>query len=172
MAGASLAALVLGLVGWFQVASNRRERQAQRDEVVEAARCDRTRYVVEQPNVQLVGFTPADTQELRFYRLAGHRVVQDTLLRRPREANDDIYCTVAIPFVRFAKSDTIVVVTRNKRYFKLTDYHHYADLHYGMFGYLGSFDCRLATDCLVNGRPNEYAQLRAEEGLPNWVRPQ
>lgn len=139
--------------------------------MVETARCDRTRYVVEQPKVQLVGFTPADTQVLHFYRLAGHCVVQDTLLRRPREANDDIYYTVAIPFVRFAKSDTIVVATRNKRYFKLTGYHHYADLHYGMFGYLGNSDCRLASNCLVNNHPNEYAQLRAEEGLQHCVLP-
>ena len=171
VAGDSLAALVLGLVAWFQVASNRRERQANRDEVVETARCDRTRYVVEQPKVQLVGFAPADTQELHFYRLAGHRVVQDTLLHRPREANDDVYCLVAIPFVRFAKSDTIVVATRNKRYFKLTGYHHYADLHYGMVGYLGSFDCRLALNCLVNGQLSEYAQLRAEQRLHHCVLP-
>ncbi|MGI4874032.1 MAG: hypothetical protein ACRYFX_22970 [Janthinobacterium lividum] len=169
--GASLAALALALVGWFYISGELNIRRAAKDAITETARCDSTRYVTEQPTVKLVGFARADIKELHFYRLAGHKIVQDTLVSRPYNENEYAYQRMPIPFVRFLKSDTIVVETRNKRYFKLAGYHHYAYLHYGMFGYLGSSDCRLSDDCVINGKASENGQLVAAEGLKKCVLP-
>jgi hypothetical protein len=57
---------------------------------------------------------------------------------------------VKIPYREFLKTDTIVVTTRNNLKYYISGYHHVANLHYGMMGYVGSHDCSLSESCTIN----------------------
>ena len=153
------------LVGGYYWSKQRRERQAELDQVRYSAVCDTARYITEHPTIAFDGFAPAELQTLTFYLVRGGRVVQDTTVQnRPGEEVLASF-NIAVPFGRFRKTDTIVVATagRTKRFYQLSGFHHYAALHYGMLGYLGSHDCQFADgDYLVNGRPHDGFLLQAE----------
>jgi len=153
------------LVGGYYWSKQRREQQATLDEVRYSALCDTARYITEHPTVSFDGFSPAELRALTFYLVRGGRVVRDTTVQNRPAAEELAGFNIAVPFVRFRKTDTLVVATagRNRRFYHLTGFHHYAALHYGMLGYLGSHDCRFADgDYLVNGRPHEGFLLPSE----------
>lgn len=153
------------LVGGYYWSKQRRERLAELDEVRYSAICDTARYITEHPTVSFNDFAPAELRALTFYLVRGGRVVRDTTVQNRPEEEALAGFNVAVPFARFRKTDTIVVATagRTKRFYHLAGFHHYAALHYGMMGYLGSHDCRFANgDYLVNGRPHDGFLLPAE----------
>lgn len=153
------------LVGGYYWSKQRRARQAALDEVRYSALCDTARYITEHPTISFNGFSPAELRALTFYLVRGGRIVQDTTLRNRPAAEELAGFNIAVPFARFHKTDTIVVATagRARRFYHLAGFHHYAALHYGMLGYLGSHDCRFADgDYLVNGRPHDGFLLPAE----------
>ncbi|MGI4873888.1 MAG: hypothetical protein ACRYFX_22235 [Janthinobacterium lividum] len=155
------------LVGGYYWSKQRRERQAALDEVRYSAVCDTARYVTEQSAISFDGFDPAELRALTFYLVRGGRVLRDTTVRNRREQDALAAFNIALPFARFRKTDTIVVATvgRNQRFYYISDFHHYAYLHYGMLGYLGSHDCRFADGAyLVNSRPYD-GFLRKPAGL-------
>jgi len=166
-------AAVTGLVGGYYWSKQRRARQAALDEVRYSTLCDNARYITEHPTVSFGGFAPAELRALTFYLVRGGRVVRDTTVRNRSGKGALAGFNIAVPFVRFRKTDTIVVATagRNQRFHHLSGFHHYAALHYGMLGYLGSHDCRFTDgDYLVNGRPHDGFLLPSEGlralGLP------
>lgn len=163
--GAALAVALL--VGSYYWSKQRRERQAALDEVRYSAICDTVRYVTEQPTISFNGFDPAELRALTFYLVRGGRVVQDTTVQNRRDEGELAAFNIALPFVRFRKTDTVVVATagRDKRFYHISDFHHAAFLHYGMLGYVGSHDCRFADGAyLVNRQPYD-GFLRKSEGL-------
>ncbi len=163
-------AAVMGLAGVLMVggyywSKQRRARQAALDEVRYSALCDTTRCITEHPTISFNGFAPAELRALTFYLVRGGRVVRDTTLRNRPAADELASFNIAVPFARFHKTDTIVVATagRARHFYHLAGFHHYAALHYGMLGYLGSHDCRFADgDYLVNGRPYDGFLLPSE----------
>lgn len=161
------------LVGGYYWSKQHREQQAALDEVRYSAFCDTARYITEHPTISFNDFAPAELRALTFYLVRGGRVVRDTVVQNRPEEEGLVGFNVAVPFAGFRKTDTIVVATagRNPHFYHLAGFHHYAALHYGMLGYLGSHDCRFADgDYLVNGRPHDGFLLPAEGlralGLP------
>ena len=155
------------LVGGYYWSKQRGERQAELDQVRYSALCDTARYITEHPTVAFDGFASAELRAPTFSLVRGGRVVRDTTVRNHPEEEALAGFNIAVPFGRFRKTDTLVVATtgRNQRFYHLAGFHHYAYLHYGMLGYLGSHDCRFADgDYLVNGRPHD-GFLRPSEGL-------
>jgi hypothetical protein len=137
--GTGLAGLLLSGGYWWS--KQLRERQAELDQVRYSAVCDTARYITEHPTVSFDGFDPVELQALTL-----------------RAASDDALAAfnIVLPFDRFRKTDAIVVATagRDKRFYHISGFHHAAYLHYGMLGYLGSYDCRFADGTyLVNGQP-------------------
>jgi len=60
---------------------------------------------------------------------------------------------------------------KNKRLYQLSSCHYAAPLHYGMLGYVGGYDCRLAEeDDTVNGRKSG-GSLRKQDGWPTLLLP-
>ena len=155
------------LVGGYYWSKHRRAQQATLDEGRYSAVCDTIRYITEQPPISFDGFEPVELKALTFYLVRGGRVVRDTVVRNRREEGALAGLNIAVPFARFRKTDTVVVTTtgRDQRFYRISDFHHYAYLHYGMLGYLGSHDCRFADGAyLVNGRPYD-GFLRKSAGL-------
>lgn len=49
---------------------------------------------------------------------------------------------IPLAFAKFKKTDTIVVETtgKDRLFYQISSFQDYADLHYGMLGYVGSHD--------------------------------
>lgn len=153
--------LVGGVIAYFAFSMNKMASKAKEDGPRESSLCDTIKVITERPEISFSGFSRDELESLRFSILRDGEFVQDTLVRTQfNYENDDInsgfYGTMQMPYTSFLKTDTIVVETEGGLYFYLSGYHHYAYLHYGMFGYLGSSDCRFSESCMVNGEQNNY----------------
>jgi antitoxin component YwqK of YwqJK toxin-antitoxin module len=122
------------------------------------ARCDTVKYVTEQPEITLSGFYDDEIDTLKFQILRNGTLTGDTLVINDftYTADEGFYKTVKIPYTSFLKTDTLVVSTQTPLYYYISGYHHYAYMHYGMFGYAGSYDCRFSEECKVNGHYDTY----------------
>jgi hypothetical protein len=160
--------LILGVVAWYYYQKGSNQRQAKEDEVRFSELCDRSKVVTEMPSIMLVGFDSTELGQTHFYIVRQGKYVRDTVVSLQPQVPHQ-FVSVQLPFSEFFKTDTIMVVTggKKKRFYHLSDFHHYAYLHYGMMGYLGSYDCRLDDrNFLINGKRND-GQLEKKLGLPN-----
>lgn len=134
--------------GW----GNRRE-QAEIDSVEQSAICDTIPYITEQPELSFIYFQDEEINSIKFQILRDGKLIGDTIAYTAFYIiNQTIYNKIKIPYECFLKTDTIVLTTEHPLYYKIAGFHHYANLHYGMYGYLGGHDCRFSEDCTVNGR--------------------
>ena len=137
--------LLLAVVGWLVWSMDARNEQAEIDAVELSAYCDTVRYVTEQPVVRFSRFKPEEVSQVQFQLLSGGVLTGDTTVA---VADGQ----VRTPYQRFLKTDTVVVTLRDGQRYFISGYRSETYLHYGMFGYVGSHDCRLADECFVNGR--------------------
>ncbi|UZT99054.1 hypothetical protein ODZ84_05650 [Chryseobacterium fluminis] len=164
-----LGILLLGIISiiiWYNYDAAKRRQQAKIDAVKYSEICEQTEFVTGKPYVTLTGFDSLEVNKVRFLLIRQGMAVRDTLTSPHPEA---IYESVSIqiPFAAFKKTDTIVmqVIGEHEYFFQVSDFHHYAYLHYGMMGYLGTYDCRFDDHrFLVNGKANN-GQLRKKDGL-------
>ena len=156
--------LFVGCVYWSMQSS---KKQAETDGIKQSELCDTIKVITEQPQIELSAFKGSEVEILRFYLQRGTAIVKDTTIRGKFNyvSDDKTYRTLNIPFNDFLKTDTIIVETNTKLYYKISGYHHYAYLHYGMFGYVGSSDCRLSESCTVNADSLSNGTLLKAEGL-------
>lgn len=147
--------LVVGLFfGWLLLAMQSSAKRAEVDVVEQSRLCDTIPYITERPEITFAGFgfPGDDVDTLRFRLLRNGRLIQDTVVCSSitYTSDNDAHRSVAIPYASFLKTDTVVITTKGGLYFYLWGYHHHAHLHYGMFGYVGSSDCRFSDECMVN----------------------
>jgi hypothetical protein len=158
--------LIAGIVAWYYYQKASNQRQAKTDEVRFSKLCDISKIFTEMPSVTLVGFDSTEIRQIHFYIVRQGKYVRDSVISLQPNAPYE-YVSLQIPFAEFLKNDTILVETggKKRRFFYLSDFHHYAYLHYGMMGYLGSYDCRLDDHSfLINGKRND-GQLERKFGL-------
>ena len=160
------------LAGGYWWSLERRAKQAVLDEARYSAICDTISTITEQPAISFSGFTKAELSQLTFHLVRKGKILKDTAAHYPQR--DGLYeFNIPLAFARFKKTDTIVVETtgKDKRFYHISGFHHYASLHYGMLGYVGGHDCRLAEGAYtVNGRRIQDF-LRKQDGLPALVLP-
>lgn len=130
-----------------------RREQAVKDRIELSAICDSIEYITERPMLKFYQFNNDEVEELKFWILRNGKLLNDTIVNRTCFPETDQFY-VEIPYNEFIKTDTIVLMTKTPLYFYISGYHHQVYLHYGMFGYLGTSDCRLSETCSVNG--NNY----------------
>ncbi|MBZ4190457.1 hypothetical protein [Niabella beijingensis] len=171
IAACILLALVLIGIGGTYWSMQRRQKQAEKDGERFSAECDTVRIITEQPNIRFSGFNRKELSALRFRLLRGGTFCQDTMLRPSfdDQKGNDISYSLQVPYRSFLKQDTIVLTTANGLHYFISGYHHYAYLHYGMFGYLGSHDCRFSDDCVINNSSSSGGVIVRNEG---WVHPE
>ncbi|SUJ30892.1 Uncharacterised protein [Sphingobacterium spiritivorum] len=150
---AVLLSIGLLIIGWIWWTLENRHKDAERDGIEISLICDTVKMVTEQPTLGFIKFEVSDLETLKFQILRDGKFIEEKIIRTDfTKKNDDIIWKVSIPYKQFFKTDTIVLTTANKLIYYISDYHHYAYLQYGMFGYLGSHDCRFSEDCIINGR--------------------
>ncbi|MBV7441483.1 hypothetical protein KRX57_08620 [Weeksellaceae bacterium TAE3-ERU29] len=162
--------LIVLFFGWFWWSMKTSHGKAEKDRVKYSKECDTITFITEKPSITIGKFHKTEIDELKFYIIRNNSIIQDTLIKYKITKTDD-YLYTNIPFGKFKKSDTIIVETKNKKYFTISNFHHYAYLHYGMFGYLGSHDCRFDDEnYMVNGKSSNGYLLK-EDGLDNVIIP-
>jgi hypothetical protein len=161
-----LVIFILIAVTIFRSCSGKIE-QAEKDGIEQSTICDTIPYITEQPEIALVGFHDEEIDSIHFQILRNGQLMNDTLVRTEftYESGSGSYNSMKIPYDYFLKTDTIVVTTNGGLYYYISGYRHYAYLHYGMFGYLGSSDCRFSEQCIVNGKEFDRGILIKYEGL-------
>ena len=164
--------LLLALViGWFFWSSNNRIKQAEIDGIAFSKECDSVNIITEQPQIQFANFKKNEIDILKFQILRDRKLIQDTLIKNGfnKTKTPDEYKSITIPYKTFFKTDTIVVTTQNKLHYYISGYGHYAYLHYGMTGYLGSHDCRFNDNPTINNEILPIAILFRDNG---WINPE
>ncbi|MDR6514589.1 hypothetical protein [Chryseobacterium camelliae] len=157
---------IISIMIWYNYTAAQRREQAKIDTVKYSEICERTDFVTEKPYVTLTGFDRLEVKKVRFLLIRQGMAVQDTLTSPQPEAIYE-YMSIQIPFAAFKKTDTIIMQISGKHeyFFQLSDFHHYAYLHYGMMGYLGTYDCRFDDQhFLINGKASN-GQLHKQDGL-------
>lgn len=154
---------IAALIGWYWWAKNERRRSAEEDNIKFSKICDTTRVITEKPSFMMGKFHKSEIDRLRFYIIRNNKIVKDTTVNY-EITSEDHYLHEEIPFDKFLKTDTIIVETKDsaKRYYRLSGFHHYANLHYGMFGYAGGHDCRLSETYTINGKESEGIMLKPD----------
>lgn len=145
---------VLAIVLFFIVSSYLNRKKADRDFVEYSKLCDSTEVINEQPKISFSGFSKKELSVLKFEVKRGNNITADTVIKNKFNyvSTDQTYSSINIPFSDFLKTDTIIVTTQNNLKFYISDFHHGASLHYGMFGYVGGYDCSLDENFNINGK--------------------
>ena len=163
--------LVAIIIGWFFWSSDHRRKQAEIDSIEFSKECDTVKLITEQPEIQFAKFKKNEINILKFQILRQGKFIQDTLIKNGfnKRTSYDEYRSITIPYKAFLKTDTIVVTTQNKLHYYISGYHHYAYLHYGMTGYVGSNDCRFSDNPTINNEVFLRPVLFRENG---WINPE
>jgi len=164
--------LIAGIVGWYYWWKASNQRKADTDRIRFSAVCDNLRIVTDKPTITLTGFDTVEINRLRFYLIRGGSVIQDTIVAQKLSPPYD-FTNTQIPFEKFLKTDTVIVQTKGKHklFYRISGFQYYADLHYGMMGYLGSYDCRFDNESLIiNGKQNNSTLLK-QNGLKENIVP-
>ena len=158
--------------GWFTWSLGDKKDRAEEDTVKYSTICDTITIITEKPSIALGEFNKFEIDQLKFYLIRNNKVIQDTLVLY-EITNADNYLWTEIPFTKFRKSDTIIVETKDnaKRYYRISGFRYYGYLHYGMFGSVGSHDCRFDNNnYIVNGEPSNGTLLK-QEGIKENIIP-
>lgn len=159
----TLFAILIGLFFWSM--SSKKE-DAENDAITFSKECDSIDYISEQPEIDFIGFKKNEIDVIQFQILRNGKFIKDTLIKNNFKNKTEYKST--IPYKTFLKTDTIVVTTQNKLKYYISGYHHYAYLHYGMTGYVGSHDCRFAGNPVINNRESNSVIVRDE----GWINPE
>ncbi|TDW52279.1 hypothetical protein EV144_101968 [Flavobacterium sp. 270] len=159
------------IIGQFFWSSYNKRKNAEIDSIKYSKECDSNDSITEQPEISFISFKKTELSPLKFQILRDGKFIQDTVITNDftKAKYDPDYKHVVIPYKIFLKTDTIVVTTKNKLIYYISGYHHYAYLHYGMFGYLGSHDCRFSDNPTINNQVFSSAVLIREYG---WINPE
>ncbi|MBC9915189.1 hypothetical protein [Chitinophaga varians] len=162
--------LILFVAGCFWVTTEQKYRQAKEDGEKYSRICDTIRVITEQPKIQFSGFRLKEIRQLRFKILRNGQFTRDTLVKTQFSyvSDDSTFFATSLPYPLFLKTDTIVVSTEGGLHYYISGYHHYASLHYGMFGYVGSHDCRFAAECMINNEQTSGTLLKND----GWWHPE
>ncbi|OMQ13426.1 hypothetical protein [[Flexibacter] sp. ATCC 35103] len=164
----TIIAIIAGLFFW---SSNSRRKQAEIDGIKFSKECDLAKFITEQPEIQFANFKKNEINTLKFQILRKGKFIHDTLIKNgfDKKTNSSEYKSITIPYKEFLKTDTIVVITQNKLHYYISGYHHYAYLHYGMNGYLGSHECRFSDYTTINNEVFARPILFRKYG---WINPE
>lgn len=162
--------LILFVAGCFWVSMNQRQREAAEDGEKYSRLCDAISTITEQPGIHFSGFRQKEIRQMRFKIRRNGQFICDTLVKSQFSyiSDDSTFFSMSIPYPLFLKTDTIVVTTDGGLHYYISGYHHYAYLHYGMFGYVGGHDCRFAEECRINNEHSSGTILKND----GWLNPE
>lgn len=158
-----LVAFVWGSFEWNRY-SKKKEAIRMQKEV-----CDTIKTVDGKFSIYLGGFSKKELKEIRFYLQQDKLLTKDTVVSA--EPNNQVELqTVIFPFEHFNINDKLIVYV-GKRYYVLSGFSYTAGYNYGMFGPVGSCECRGGGYEKINGQDAGSGTLTKEYGLLDYQLP-
>lgn len=142
-----LLAILIGLVLWSM---QRSKAVAESDAEESSKKCDTVKYITENPELSFIKFSAKELSTLRFQILRGGKIKNDTVVNTAFKSKENL--KINFPYKKFLKTDTIILTTQNQLKYYISGYGHYAYLHYGAFGYVGTNHCRFSENCTINNK--------------------
>ncbi|RZL25219.1 MAG: hypothetical protein EOO96_23155 [Pedobacter sp.] len=131
--------------------------------------CDTITTVNGKFSIYLGGFSKKELKEIRFYLQQDKLLIKDTVVSA--ELNNKVELqTVIFPFEYFNINDKLIVYV-GKRYYVLSGFSYTAGYNYGMFGPVGSCECRGGGYEKINGQDAGSGTLTKEYGLLDYQLP-
>jgi len=156
-------AFIWGSIEWNRY-SKKKEAIRMQKEV-----CDTITTVDGNFPLWLSGFSKRDLKEIHFYLQQGKLLTKDTVIGIV--PNDDSESqTLNLPFEKFNINDKLIVYI-GKRYYELSEFSYTAGYNYGMFGPVGSCECRGSSYEKINGESAGAGTLVKKYGLINYQLP-
>ena len=125
--------------------------------------CDTIKVVEGNFPITLNGFSNKELQKIHFYLQRDKLLVRDTVISIVFKDNDETQ-QVNLPFDKFNINDKLIVYV-GKRYYELSGYSYIAGYNYGMFGPVGSCECRASGFKTINGKSTGFGYLIKKYGL-------
>lgn len=115
------------------------------------------------------GFSKKELKRIHFYLQQGKSLARDTVVSIDPDNRDDLQ-TVIMPFENFNVKDKLIIYV-GKRYYILSGFSYTAGYNYGMFGPVGSCECRGGGYEKINGEEAGSGTLIKKYGLVNYQLP-
>lgn len=160
--------LLLIVFGWGSVALNSYSKKKEAIRYQKEV-CDTIKTVQGNFPLKFDGFTKKELRKIHFYLQQDKLLIRDTVISFVPK-NDDETQTINLPFNSF-NIDNRLIVEAGKRYFVLSDYSYTAGYNYGMFGPVGSCECKSNGFKTLNGEPAGSGWLIKKYGLLNYQLP-
>ncbi|WP_113654352.1 hypothetical protein [Pedobacter namyangjuensis] len=158
-----LVAFVWGSVEWNQYSSKKEAIRMQKEV------CDTITTVDGKLPIYLGGFSKKELKEIRFYLQQNKLLAKDTVVSAELNSQVELQ-TVILPFEHFNINDKLIVYV-GKRYYVLSGFSYTAGYNYGMFGPVGSCECRGGGYEKINGQDAGSGTLIKKYGLINYQLP-
>lgn len=156
-------AFIWGSIEWNRY-SKKKEAIRMQKEV-----CDTIKTVEGNFPIWLDGFSKKEMKEIHFYLQQGKLLTKDTVIGIvPNEDSESQ--KLNLPFEKFNINDKIIVNV-GKRYYELSGYSYTAGYNYGMFGPVGSCECRGSSYEKINGESAGSGTLVKKYGLIKYQLP-
>ncbi|RZL39907.1 MAG: hypothetical protein EOO93_31585 [Pedobacter sp.] len=158
-----LIAFVWGSVEWNHY-STKKEAIRMQKEV-----CDTIKTVDGKLTIYLDGFNKKELQKIHFYLQQDKVLTRDTVVSAEPNNNKDLQ-TIIMPFENFNVNDKIIVYV-GKRFYVLSGFSYTAGYNYGMFGPVGSCECRGGGYEKINEKESGSGTLIKKYGLLDYQLP-
>lgn len=164
--------LLIGLLIGFIFLSIYQKRKSIEEKMIKKSKeCNKNLYITQKPIINLCNFNDSDLEELRFQIIRNTKFVKDTtVLNIEREK---YLTTLTIPFSDFLKTDTILVTTKSKLQYKISNFKYIVRSYHGMFGPVAISDCILDDFFVINAEKQTsninkfYGVLKKEKRISN-----
>lgn len=156
-------AFVWGSIEWNRY-SKKKEATRMQKEV-----CDTIKTVDGGFPIWLDGFSKKEMKEIHFYLQQGKLLTKDTVISLiPKDDSESQ--SLNLPFEKFGINDKLIVHI-GKRYYELAGFSYTAGYNYGMFGPVGSCECRGSGYEKINGENAGAGTLIKKYGLLKYQLP-
>ena len=144
---------------WMLWSMLRSSKAAEVDYELQMHICDSLEIIDGVDYISLSDFDQKDIDPVKFMLIRAGDILSDTML----------FCHdthIALPFHNFLRTDSVLMVTNGGNYYFITGFRYTPYLGYGMFGYVGFRECRLANEFILNGRQCATWWVDPGYGLP------
>ncbi len=157
-----LTALLALLVGLFFF-SIYLKRKSLEDKVIEKSKlCNRNDTIYQSPELYFHDFEATDLKELRFQIIRNQEIVRDSTLIVKEK-----FAYLVVPFKEFLKTDIIVITTKSKLQYQISNFKYVVGLNYGMLGPVAVSDCMLHDSYTINETEDTNDIIKSQGVLVN-----
>ena len=144
--------LIILLISMILFLMDQHRKKKKRELLEKKEICHKNIYIEQQPKVDLYGFKNSELEELKFQIIRNNKLIKDTLILGIK--NEAHTISALIPYTNFLKTDTILLITKSKLEYRISNFEYTAKQYHGMTGAVGDAFCVLNHLFTVNKEKN------------------